>query len=493
MRNNRNSRRRKKSIVPKILAGVLVLALVAVAGVLVVDIIRGRKEAVSTDQNRNEAAEESTKTKRPDVIETEITKLKMVADKRTLRVGDSVQLSVKITPEDATYQEVIWTSSNDEYVEITEDGKMTPKEAGANHKVKITASSDDGSDIKVTKTFRILPEIDPEKPMVAITYDDGPHPTITEQILDALEENYAVATFFMLGENIEGKEEFIKRSKNLGNELCSHSYDHPQLTQLTAKKIQKQMEDTDKLIEDITGEEAPLMRPPYGAYNQKVRDNVGKPMILWSVDTLDWKHKDSEKTYEACMEAKDGDIILMHDIQASSGDAADKIYKGLQEKGFQLVTVSEMYEARGQKFKDGGSYFSMPWSEVEAAKTATDTETTAEENMDEEDSSEEVDSEEKTTEESEEESTKSTKEESKEESTKSTKEESKEESTKEESEEESTTKKKKTEESDEESTKSTKKKTTEESEKESTKSTKKKTTKESKKDSTTKETDEEDE
>lgn len=439
MRNSRNSRRRKKSVVPKILAGVLVLALVAVAGVLVADIMKGKKEAVSTNQNRNEATEESTKTKRPDVIETEITKMSMIAAKRTLRVGDSIALSVKITPEDATYQEVIWTSSNDDYVEITEDGKMIPKEAGANHKVKITASSDDGSGIKVTKTFRILPQIDPEKPMVAITYDDGPHPTITEQVLDALEENNAVATFFMLGENIKGREEIIKRSKNLGNELCSHSYDHPQLTKISEKKIQKQMEDTDKLIEAAIGEKAPLMRPPYGAYDQKVRDNVGKPMILWTVDTLDWKHKDSEKTYEACMQAQDGDIILMHDIQASSGEAASKIYKGFQEKGFQLVTVSEMYEARGQKFKDGGSYFCMPWSEVEAAKTAADTDTTVEEDTDEEE-----DSDEKTTEKS----TKSTKKETTEESTKSTK---------------KTT---------EESTKSTKKKTSEDSEKKSSKSTK---------------------
>ncbi len=375
MRNSR-SRRHRKSKAPKILAGVLVLAIVAVAVILVVDMMEGKKETVVANQDRNEVKEESTRTKRPDTIETEITKMSMVADKRTLRVGDSVQLSVKITPKDATYQEVIWTSSNDDYVEITEDGKMTPKEKGANHKVKITATADDGSDIKVTKTFRILPKIDPEQPMVAITYDDGPHPTITEQVLDALEENYAVATFFMLGENIAGKEEFIKRSKNLGNELCSHSYDHPQLTKLSAKKIQKQMEDTDKLIEDIIGEKAPLMRPPYGAYNQTVRDNVGKPMILWTVDTLDWQHKDPEKTYEACMEAKDGDIILMHDIQACSGEAASKIYKGFQEKGFQLVTVSEMYESRGQKFKNGGSYFRMPWSEVEAAKTATASDTT---------------------------------------------------------------------------------------------------------------------
>lgn len=386
MRNNR-SRRRRKSRAPKILAVVLVLALVAVAAVLIVDMMKGKREVVSTNQDRNEAKEESTRTKRPDKIETEITKMSMVADKRTLRVGDSVQLSVKITPKDATYQEVIWTSSNDDYVEITEDGKMTPKEEGANHKVKITATSDDGSDIKVTKTFRILPKIDPEQPMVAITYDDGPHPTITEQVLDALEENNAVATFFMLGENISGKEEFIKRSKNLGNELCSHSYDHPQLTKLSAKKIKKQMTDTDKLIEAAIGEKAPLMRPPFGDYNQTVRDNVGKPMILWTVDTLDWQHKDPEKTYEACMTAKDGDIILMHDIQACSGEAASKIYKGLQEKGFQLVTVSEMYEARGQKFKDGGSYFCMPWSEVEAAKTATTSETTEAEKSEEKTSS----------------------------------------------------------------------------------------------------------
>lgn len=472
MRNNR-SRRRRKSKAPKILAVVLVLAVVAVAAVLIVNMMKGKREIVSTNQDRNEAKEKSTRTKRPDKIDTEITKMSMIADKRTLRVGDSIQLSVKITPKDATYQEVIWTSSNDDYVEITEDGKMIPKEKGANHKVKITAASDDGSNIKVTKTFRILPQIDPQKPMVAITYDDGPHPTITEQVLDALEENNAVATFFMLGENIKGKEEFIKRSKNLGNELCSHSYDHPQLTKLSAEKIQKQMKDTDKIIEDIIGEKAPLMRPPYGAYDQKVRDNVGKPMILWTVDTLDWEHKDPEKTYEACMAAKDGDIILMHDIQASSGEAAGKIYKGLQEKGFQLVTVSEMYEARGQKFKNGGSYFCIPWSEVEAAKTATTTETTEakEEDTEKKEETKEETSEEKTS------SEKKTSNESKDKSDESTQK-----KTTEDSKSNKSTQKKKSEDSNSKST--TEKKKSEESKTKSDKSTEKTTSKESKDKST---------
>ncbi len=383
MRNSRNnSRRRKKSKLPIILGTIAVVAVIGAAGVLATGFVKGKKEVVSANESKGEINKaEAQTTKRPEKIDKEIKKIKMRADKRTVRVGDSVKLSAKITPKDATYQELIWTSSNDDYVEITKDGEMIPTKEGANHKVKITASSNDGSDIKVTKTFRILPQIDPEKPMVAVTYDDGPHPTVTEEILDALEENYAVATFFMLGENIPGREEFMRRSKNLGNELCSHSYNHPQLTAISKKKIKKQMQKTDKLIEAAIGEKAPLMRPPYGAYNQKVRDNVGKPMILWTVDTLDWKHKDSDKTYEACMTAKDGDIILMHDIQPSSGEAADKIFKGLKEKGFQLVTVSEMYEARGQEFKNGGSYFSMPWSEV-AAKTeasADDTEDDIEE------------------------------------------------------------------------------------------------------------------
>lgn len=380
MRNrNRNRGGRRKSKLPAILTVVLVVALVAVAAVLGVDWVKGKKQqTASVDKAETDVkAEQSTKEPKPDKIETEVTKLQMVADERTLRVGDTLDLSVKVTPEDATYQEVTWSSSNDDYVEIAEDGKMTPKEAGANHKVKVTATADDGSGVKVTKTFRILPEIDPEQPMVAITYDDGPHDTITSQVLDALEDNYAVATFFMLGENIEGKEEYIKRSKNLGNELCSHTYDHQQLTTLTGDQIKQQVEKTDKLIKEVTGEVAPLMRPPYGSYNQTVRDNVGKPMILWSVDTLDWSHKNPDKTYEACMTAQDGDIILMHDIQACSGEAADRIYKGLQAKGFQLVTVSEMYEARGQKFKNGGSYFKMPLSEVEEGKTATTLATTA--------------------------------------------------------------------------------------------------------------------
>ncbi len=404
MRNSRNSsrgrsRRRKKSKLPIILGAMLVLALVTVTAVWAIDMMKGKKGTASRQPEKGNLEEEAKKDERPDKIDVEIKKIELKADKRTVRVGDAVELSAKISPDDATYKKIIWTSSNDNYVEITKDGKMIPKEAGANHKVKITASSDDGSGVKIAKTFRILPKINPEEPMVAITYDDGPHPTVTEEILDALEENNAVATFFMLGDNISGREEILKRSKNLGNELCSHSYDHPQLTKSSEKKIRSQMARTDKLIKEAIGKKAPLMRPPYGAYNQKVRENVEKPMILWTVDTLDWQHKDSEKTYESCMEAKDGDIILMHDIQPSSGEAAADIYRGLQEKGFQLVTVSEMYEARGQELKDGGSYFSMPWSEVAASTATSSEEITSEEETA---SDEEMTSEEETTSEEEE-------------------------------------------------------------------------------------------
>lgn len=199
--------------------------------------------------------------------------------------------------------------------------------------------------------------IDPAKPMVAITYDDGPGKR-TNELLDVLEENKAHATFFLLGQKMNNSTaDLVKRMAQVGSEAANHSWSHPQLTKKNEEEIKKQMEDTNNSIVNLGGVTPMTFRPPYGAINDMVRANVKMPLILWSVDTLDWKTKDAKATVDHVMNnVKDGDIILMHDVHDSTIDASKELIPKLIEAGYQLVTVSEMAAARGITLEAGQSY-----------------------------------------------------------------------------------------------------------------------------------------
>lgn len=197
--------------------------------------------------------------------------------------------------------------------------------------------------------------VDPNKPMIALTFDDGPGAR-TMELLEVLEQYEAHATFFMQGKNVPKYGDAVKKMLEIGCELGNHSYDHPQLTKLTPEEIQKQIGDTNNLIAKETGQPATVMRPPYGAINDDVKANVGLPMIIWSIDTEDWKTRNVQSDIDAVMKAGDGDIVLLHDIHTESVDAAIKAIPMLIEKGYQLVTVSEMAEARGINMEKGGRY-----------------------------------------------------------------------------------------------------------------------------------------
>ena len=212
--------------------------------------------------------------------------------------------------------------------------------------------------------------IDASKPMVALTFDDGPGER-TGELLAQLEKYNAHATFFMQGKNIPGKEDFVKKMKEIGCELGNHSYDHPQLTKLSADKIANQMGTTNDLIQQAAGSTATVMRPPYGAINDTVRSSVGLPMILWSIDTLDWKTRNAQSSIDTVMnDVQDGDIILMHDIHTESIDAALVLIPKLEEAGYQLVTVSEMAKAKGVALQNGEKYVDFWAKDVEKYKSS---------------------------------------------------------------------------------------------------------------------------
>lgn len=195
--------------------------------------------------------------------------------------------------------------------------------------------------------------------MVALTFDDGPSSNgTTELILNLLQQNNAKATFFMLGERVVQNPAALERIYKEGHELGSHSWNHPQLTKLSKQEIQKQINDTDEAIKKVTGTIPTVLRPPYGAINDTVKSLMHTPSILWSMDTLDWKHRDSNYVANYILNnVKDGDIILCHDIHSTTGEAMKKVIPELQRKGYKLVTVSELMLAKGILMKNGISYY----------------------------------------------------------------------------------------------------------------------------------------
>lgn len=182
---------------------------------------------------------------------------------------------------------------------------------------------------------------------VALTFDDGPS-SFTGRLLDCLESNHAKATFFMTGTEIASFPDEVKRMKELGCELGNHTYDHTDLTTLSIEEISSEISKVDMQLLELTGQGATVVRPPYGSLNDTVRSTIGTPMILWSIDTLDWKTQDPDSIVkEVTDHVKDGSIILMHDIFSTTVDAAEILIPKLIEDGYELLTIHELASDRG--------------------------------------------------------------------------------------------------------------------------------------------------
>ncbi|NYF25123.1 polysaccharide deacetylase family protein [Sporosarcina sp. JAI121] len=186
-------------------------------------------------------------------------------------------------------------------------------------------------------------ELDSGIKQVALTFDDGPDPKVTMQILETLNKYDAKATFFMLGSRVEYYPEIAKSVQEAGHELGNHTWNHPDLTKAGMEKIRNEIDKTSSMIENVTGQQATAFRPPYGAVNETVRSQSNLPIILWDVDTLDWKHRDSNKLLTNVKSmTKNGSIILMHDIHQSTADGLDSVLTYLQSEGYTFVKVSEL-------------------------------------------------------------------------------------------------------------------------------------------------------
>ena len=189
-------------------------------------------------------------------------------------------------------------------------------------------------------------------PVIALAFDDGPYPKVTGHILDVLEKNGVCATFFVLGSRIEGHEDMLTRMDELGCEIGNHSFSHADLTRLSKADCQRELSDTDAEIRRVTGHEASVVRPPYGYYNKTVMSAAERPLILWTVDTNDWRGKaPGEIADYVIQQAKEGSVILMHDQQTQTADAMEMIIPTLIEEGFRFVTVSELIRLTGGQCK----------------------------------------------------------------------------------------------------------------------------------------------
>lgn len=194
----------------------------------------------------------------------------------------------------------------------------------------------------------ILPPVivDKNRPMVALTFDDGPSAN-TERVLDVLEKYNGMATFFVTGNNILKYKTTLKRIVDEESQIGNHTYDHIRLTKVSAKEINNQVNRIQEIVYEATGVYPTFLRPPYGEYNDFVKDNVSIKMINWNVDTLDWKTRNAQNTYDEVMKnLNDGNVILMHDLYSETADAVEKIVPELVKRGYQLVSVEQLCYAR---------------------------------------------------------------------------------------------------------------------------------------------------
>jgi peptidoglycan/xylan/chitin deacetylase (PgdA/CDA1 family) len=197
---------------------------------------------------------------------------------------------------------------------------------------------------------------DPDAPMIALTFDDGPSP-YTDTILDCLEEYGQHATFFVVGYNACDYQDQIARADYIGCEIGNHTNGHANLSNLDSIGVFEELRKADKYIIRATGHPATVIRPPYGAYNDTVRVVAGAPLVLWNVDTEDWSTRDTQSTIDNILGVvQDGDIVLMHDIYESTAEAMLTVIPELTAQGYQLVTMSEIADGRGG-MEAGGAYF----------------------------------------------------------------------------------------------------------------------------------------
>ena len=193
--------------------------------------------------------------------------------------------------------------------------------------------------------------------LIALTFDDGPRRDTTTALLDGLAQRGVKATFFLVGEQVIGNEDVIQRMDREGHQIGIHTFDHVTLTGLNQADFDAQVGKTRRMLKNILGHNDFLLRPPYGLYDEGVQAKAECPIILWSIDPEDWGDKNVEREVEHIVtNAKDGSIVLMHDIYPQSVEAALQVVDRLHQQGYLFVTVDQLFAARGVELQAGQVY-----------------------------------------------------------------------------------------------------------------------------------------
>lgn len=205
--------------------------------------------------------------------------------------------------------------------------------------------------------------LDKTKPAVALTFDDGPS-NQTGRILDALEKDGGLATFFLVGDRVEKYAETAQREYASGCLVGTHMYSHNKLTDMTAAEVENELNQCRAIHLSVIGAQPSVARPPYGSANATVREAMNLPLINWSLNSNDWETRDADRIYNDVMNnIQDGDIVLFHDLKDFSASAIERIVPALTKQGYQLVTVQELFELKGRTLEPGVLYSSRVTAE----------------------------------------------------------------------------------------------------------------------------------
>ena len=245
----------------------------------------------------------------------------------------------------------------------TEQGQTTPDASTDIETLKAQSLQDPYTVFRTSDANIVVSRgrtIDISKPLLALTYDDGPRTDVGARLMDVFEKYGQRTTFFMVGNRVPSRASELQRMVASGHEVANHTYDHVYLNKASAETIRKQVASCNDIIEQTCGIRPRIMRLPGGNKNATVLANVAMPIILWNIDTRDWEHRNTQKTINAVIgKVKDGDIILMHELYESTAAASEYLVPTLVEQGFQLVTVSELAAIKGKTLANGEVYYSI--------------------------------------------------------------------------------------------------------------------------------------
>lgn len=308
---------------------------------------------------------------------------------KELIVGKKFNLNPRI--EDDAYSSVMTVTSSDEsIIKALDDGRIEAVKEGtatitattfngvtATCEIKVVlpppppeTTKPNGKPVSGTQPYTppsgdvtyaecIRKDLDPSKPMIALSFDDGPNASTTNRILDVLEQNNCSATFFIVGNRAKSgaNKTAVQRMVQMGCQLGNHTYDHEHYGKsVTAADIGN----CNEAIRSATGYYPSAFRPTGGELSDTIRKNAGLPIYIWSLDTLDWKSRNADSVYSKIMNnAKDGDIVLMHDIYKSTASAVERAVPELVKKGFQIVNIAELQYYKGDAPENGKVYYSF--------------------------------------------------------------------------------------------------------------------------------------